>query len=406
MSVLYGTVFISSRLCIVMKLYCGTLSDEIEAAAPSGLSLPRVLELSAQTARAVAELAAVRVVIQDLKPTNLLLNAYGDVVVSYFGLSAQLHTSLSRLMVSDLRGTPNYMSPEQFDPSYFGGIGTPADVWALGCCMHEMLEGKPPWVSTQFMVIARLLCDKKQHPAIPTRAPAEVRAMIKACFAFKPEDRIPADGLRDLLAMAAAKEIATPGLLDGVPFEDAPPVAALCALSQQLMSEPVRASDGHVYERSVIALWLRNHSNSPVDGSPLSRSELLPEHELQSSINSWVDEQTARLADDGGGVASTSSNEAGASGQQPKSTAASRAALTRWLQWAGFPEAAAKTRSMPPLADPQAACSDSTPGIHAPQLGNSAALTKTISEGSLLASVDAWTMDTWMLGYMERYTKT
>ena len=37
------------------------------------------------------------------------------------------------------------MPPEQFDPIGFGGIGTPADIWALGCCMIEMLDGNPPW---------------------------------------------------------------------------------------------------------------------------------------------------------------------------------------------------------------------------------------------------------------------
>ena len=118
----------ADRLCIVMKLYKGTLSDEIEDVGAPGLALPRMLYLSAQIARAVGELAAIRVVIQDLKPSNLLLNSYGDVVVADFGLSAQLESSLSRLMISSIRGTPNYMSPEAFDPQLFSGIGTPTDI--------------------------------------------------------------------------------------------------------------------------------------------------------------------------------------------------------------------------------------------------------------------------------------
>eukprot|EP00966_Prymnesium_polylepis_P243215 5624535-Prymnesium_polylepis.1 len=63
----------ASRLGIVMKLYAGTLEEEIEAS-PAGLPLPRMLDASAQIARAIAELAAVHIVIQDLKPSNLLVN--------------------------------------------------------------------------------------------------------------------------------------------------------------------------------------------------------------------------------------------------------------------------------------------------------------------------------------------
>ena len=330
---------------------CGTLSDEIEkgresaaSSATGCLAKSRMLELSAQIARAVAELAACRIVIQDLKPSNLLLNTYGDVVVSDFGLSSQLETSLSRLMLSHIRGTPNYMSPEQFDPAHFGGIGTPADIWALGCCMIEMLDGRPPWNNAQHMFIARTICDKKKHPAIPACASPEVRALIRACFAYAPRERILADELRDQLAIAAAKALARPGPHDGTSFEDVPPAQALCSLSRQLMAEPVRASDGYVYEREVIALWLRNHATSPMTRGPISPTELVAEKELQAAIMSWMAEQHS----------SASETESGAPVSGHMAAAAVRAAQVRWLEWAGFPEAATLMRSAP-LLETQAA---------------------------------------------------
>jgi len=47
-----------------------------------------------------------------------------------------------RKSMEDLRGTPNYMSPELFhaiQPS------ERSDIWALGCCVWEMIVGKAPW---------------------------------------------------------------------------------------------------------------------------------------------------------------------------------------------------------------------------------------------------------------------
>eukprot|EP00966_Prymnesium_polylepis_P083930 1943298-Prymnesium_polylepis.1 len=240
-----------------------------------------------------------------------------------------------------------------------------------------------------------MVCDKKQHPPIPARAPADVRSMIKACFAYAPDDRIPADALRDCLAMAAAKQVATPGSLDDSPFADDPPAGILCALSQQLMTEPVRASDGCVYERSVITLWLQNHSASPVNGASLSAPDLTPETELRARISSWIEDQASRLSDEQ------------SSSSRPH--AAVRAARMRWLQWAGFPEAAARVRSLPPSeCEPVPTCSSA---CDAPDGAKASAPAADSPPASLeygtssLGSMDPWKMDTWVMGYLERYNK-
>ena len=75
-----------------MKLYAGTLEEEIEAS-PAGLPLPRMLDASAQIARAIAELAAVHIVIQDLKPSNLLVN---DVAAAGVPTHGARHRAASR----------------------------------------------------------------------------------------------------------------------------------------------------------------------------------------------------------------------------------------------------------------------------------------------------------------------
>ncbi len=44
------------------------------------------------------------------------------------------------------------------------------------------------------------------------------------------------------------------------------PEAFVCPITQDMMQEPVVASDGHTYERTAIELWLKNNNTSPMTG--------------------------------------------------------------------------------------------------------------------------------------------
>ena len=47
--------------------------------------------------------------------------------------------------MTGMSGTPQFMPPEQFDPSTYGRVTTKADVWALACVLTAMLTGGPIW---------------------------------------------------------------------------------------------------------------------------------------------------------------------------------------------------------------------------------------------------------------------
>ena len=53
---------------------------------------------------------------------------------------------------------------------------------------------------------------------------------------------------------------------------------------QVLMADPVIAADGHTYERHAITQWLQQHDTSPVTGSPLCHSRLVPNVVVRSAI--------------------------------------------------------------------------------------------------------------------------
>jgi len=60
-----------------------------------------------------------------------------------------------------------------------------------------------------------------------------------------------------------------------------------CPLSQEIMTDPVIAADGHTYERAMIAEWLRVNPSSPLTREPLTSTQLIPNHTLKKVIEEW-----------------------------------------------------------------------------------------------------------------------
>ncbi|HSX19805.1 MAG TPA: U-box domain-containing protein [Gammaproteobacteria bacterium] len=58
-----------------------------------------------------------------------------------------------------------------------------------------------------------------------------------------------------------------------------------CPITQEIMHDPVVASDGHTYERAAIEKWLQSSKRSPVAGFDLSNKKLIPNHALKKIID-------------------------------------------------------------------------------------------------------------------------
>ena len=69
--------------------------------------------------------------------------------------------------------------------------------------------------------------------------------------------------------------------------EQEPPDRFVCPITQDLMADPVAASDGFIYERSAIETAIRQRQVSPLTGASLDGLQLYPLSGLRNEISDW-----------------------------------------------------------------------------------------------------------------------
>lgn len=147
----------------------------------------RIAGIFARIADALAYAHDRGVVHRDLKPANVVVDDHGHPIVLDFGLARTRAGDCALLTgAGDVLGTPLYMAPEQLVGA---AAGPAADVWALGCMLHECLTGQAA---------------AGPEPGAKHAVPAALRSLIAACRAQDPAARPTAHEVRaTLLAFAA-----------------------------------------------------------------------------------------------------------------------------------------------------------------------------------------------------------
>ncbi|MGV3707541.1 MAG: serine/threonine-protein kinase [Gemmatimonas sp.] len=157
----------------VMQLVRG---QRLDAYVQRGLSRGEVLRLMLRLAETVAFANARGVVHRDLKPGNVMVGPFGEVLVLDWGVAKVLHdaprhdenqretTAGLDVAVFDATrdgaviGTPGYMAPEQ-QSGASGAVDQRADVYALGVIMRELLATTPDGSTRSLRAIA----DRASH---------------------------------------------------------------------------------------------------------------------------------------------------------------------------------------------------------------------------------------------------
>jgi tetratricopeptide (TPR) repeat protein len=176
---------------------------------------PRVAaELAEALARAVALAHARGVVHRDLKPGNVLIAgdrppspreansndptllaapappplSAASLRVSDFGLARRLEQDSGLTRTGAVVGTPSYMAPEQAEGRK---VGRPADVWALGAILYEMLTGRPPFRGSTTLETLDWVRTREPVPvrAVNPACPRDLETVALKCLEKRPERR-------------------------------------------------------------------------------------------------------------------------------------------------------------------------------------------------------------------------
>ena len=109
----------------------------------------------------------------------------GKPVISDFGIALAVGVAGGgRLTETGLSlGTPHYMSPEQATGDQ--NVGPQTDTYALGCVLHEMLVGEPPYTGPNAQaVLGQIIAGEtasvtRKRPSVPANVDAAVRKALE-----------------------------------------------------------------------------------------------------------------------------------------------------------------------------------------------------------------------------------
>jgi WD40 repeat protein len=174
------------------------------------------VSLIAQAATALQVAHSAHIIHRDLKPANLFRQDSGLLKICDFGVARIVDATDGLITAGYALGTALYMSPEQCEGET--QIDGRSDLYSLGCVLHELLTGRPPFPRGKAREIMN------QHMNTPPTSmrtvrpdiPNELDTIVLTMLAKKPDDRPnDAGGLAETLL--AALRPGAPAAGQGVP---------------------------------------------------------------------------------------------------------------------------------------------------------------------------------------------
>lgn len=141
-------------------------------------------QIGLQVAHALAYAHQHGVLHNDIKPANLLLDRWGRVVVTDFGVGWGLDLSDGSERGT---GTLRYMAPERF----LGQCDERSDVYSLGATLYELLTQSPVYPTTDRRQLIEHVLQTPPRPLtqVNPRIPVALDLIVHKALAKQPEDR-------------------------------------------------------------------------------------------------------------------------------------------------------------------------------------------------------------------------
>lgn len=175
------------------------------------------------------------IIFRDMKPSNVMVNPTGHIVLIDFGIAKAFRGSQKGTMI----GTEGYSPPEQ----YRGEASPQADIYALGATLHHILTRQDPRLEPPFT-----FGDRPIHKINPSISP-ELEKVINTALQYNPSDRFQtAEEMKQALILAGRNT----GILTHIPSAvrpsagDAPEALWSFQCEDEIRGTPV-ASQGSIY---------------------------------------------------------------------------------------------------------------------------------------------------------------
>src|SRR5579859_1424750 len=180
----------------------------------------RMIEIFISVCQAVAYAHAKGVIHRDIKPDNIMLGRYGEVLVVDWGIAKVVDpkiapedqktipmSALNNLtpeasMEGSIAGTPAYMPPEQAQ-GQVSSIDARSDVYALGAVLYHVIAGRPPYEGSSTLEVLKKVQTSPPKPLATGTVgfqpvPRELKAICVKAMSREPEQRYAtAEELRD-----------------------------------------------------------------------------------------------------------------------------------------------------------------------------------------------------------------
>ena len=183
-----------SRPFLVMPLCRGSVEGQA-----GGMSEPELWHFIRDVSSGLAYLHRHEILHRDIKPDNILINSDGDYVISDFGISTRMRSTMRRSSMRqnkdvDTSGTIAYMAPEMFTRSPSAVKAT--DIWALGATLYELMTGELLFFGRGGVV----QLNGAELPALPVSYSQDLRDTVTSCLSLDTWSRPTASELSEYAA--------------------------------------------------------------------------------------------------------------------------------------------------------------------------------------------------------------
>lgn len=132
-----------------------------------------ILRRLADAARALDYAHLKGIVHRDIKPANLMVSVAGEIKITDFGIARI--TASSNTQTGVVKGTPQFMSPEQIAGRKVDGR---SDIFSLGVVLYQILTGRLPFTGDNVTTLMHRIINEP-HPDPKTLNPGIMKALVQ-----------------------------------------------------------------------------------------------------------------------------------------------------------------------------------------------------------------------------------